>query len=142
MTVEVEVLDAPASTPNATTNQSGLNLTFLGSNSTLLLDLRLKSDAPGNSTDTSSGSDDPHLSWWVWVMIGGGFFILIVVLVVTAVFYSDYAKHLMGYNQVPAAGGGDAAGKTAMRVIEVDLVHPCQAPMIMLSAAPGAHTMP
>lgn len=134
-TFDVQFIGAPATPLNATTNQSGLNMTVLGSNTTLLLDSHLKS-APGNSTDTSSGSNDTDLSWWMWLMIGGGFFILIVVLVVTAVFYSDYAKHLMGYKQVPE-GGEATASKTAVKVIEVDLVHPCRPPPCVLMSDGG-----
>jgi hypothetical protein len=98
-TVEVEIINPQPSLPNLT-NQSDLNITVLSANTVLLLDSRLKSPASGNSTDTS-GSDDPTISGWLWIMIGGGFFLLIVVLVLTAVFYSDYAKHLMGYKQLP-----------------------------------------
>lgn len=116
---------------NAANNQTGLNYTVLDSNTTLLVDSRPK--PTGNSTDTSGGTDDPNLAWWVWAMIGGGFLILIVVLGVTAAFYSDYAKRLMGYNQVPE-GGGEAQTKTGIKVIEVDLVHPCRPPHMMISA--------
>lgn len=134
ITFEVQVVGAPSSSPNST-NQTGLNITVLGSNTTLLLDSRLKSSAaPGNSTDTS-GSDDLNLSWWWWVMIGGGFFILIAVLVVTAVFYSDYAKHLMGYKTL--AESGDATSKTGAKVIEVALVHPCRPPPCAMMSVQG-----
>lgn len=110
------------------TNQSGLNVTVLDSNTTLFLDSRPKN--AGNATNTTNdGSDDPDLAWWAWAMIGGGFLLLIVVLGVTAAFYSDYAKRLMGYNQVPEAA--DAQPRAGAKVIEVELVHPCRPPHMM-----------
>jgi hypothetical protein len=115
--------------PNSTntTNQTGFDFTILASNTTLLLDSRRKPVSPGNSTATSTTDDG--LSWWAWLMIGGGFFILILVLIVTAVFYSDYAKNLLGYKRLPPGSEGEAANTNArmgVKVIEVDLVHPCR----------------
>ena len=138
-TIEVQIINPQPSLSNLT-NQSDLNITVLSANTVLLLDSRLKSPASGNSTDTS-GSDDPNISWWLWIMIGGGFFLLIVVLVLTAVFYSDYAKHLMGYKQLPPAEPGMP---TAGKVIQVELVHPCQHPaaMMMVSGSPTQGHIP
>ena len=121
MTFDVRLLAASAVT---NTDLSGLNMTVLNSNTTLLLDSRPK--IPGNHTTPSDGSDDPDLSWWAWILIGAGFFILILVLVVTAVFYSDYAKRLAGYDKLPPPEA--VQPNAGMKVIEVALVHPCRPP--------------
>jgi hypothetical protein len=123
---DIMLLFGARNSTNAT-NQTGFNFTILASNTTLLLDSRPKPVSPGNSTATSTADDG--LSWWVWGMIGAGFFILTVVLIVTAVFYSDYAKTMLGYKQLPPGSEGEAARSNArmgVKVIEVDLVHPCR----------------
>ncbi len=109
MNLEVVLLERTSTDP-------GLVFSVLSSSTFLSLIANPKDPSTGNATNTND--EDSEWGWLVWVLIGGGFFILLIILVLTAVFYSDYAKHLMGYRQMPEQAN------TGSRVIEVELVHP------------------
>lgn len=119
MILEVVLLGSNSSNLENTSSSPGLDFSVLSSSSFLSLIAQPKDASTGNTTNTSE--DDSEWGWLVWALIGGGFFILLIILVLTAVFYSDYAKHLMGYKPMPEQAN------TGARVIEVELVHPLRA---------------
>ena len=121
-------IELPGAVNVSSVNISGVNLTNLGTDTSLDVVLNPK-PPPGNTTDTGSSTSD-GLSWWAWVMIGVGGVFLVTILILVAVFYADIKKY-MGYEQLPnpnpnpkTAGGGMGSQAAGRKIIEVALVHP------------------
>lgn len=132
MELIIEIPSAPANSTNQTgpSNKTGLNLTVLDANTTIDVDTRLKSPPPDNSTSTKDDSIST-LEWGLIAACGVSFVMIVALVIVFGVFYSDYKKRLTGYNQVAPEPPGSAplptaGGRMGSRVIEVNLVHPCQ----------------
>ena len=134
MELIIETPSTPANsstTPNSTlSNTTGLNITVLDKDTTLDVGTRLKSPPPDNSTSTKQDDSITTLEWGLIAACGVSFVMIVALVIVFGVFYSDYKKRLAGYNQVapepPAGLAPTAGGRVGSRVIEVNLVHPCQ----------------